>query len=164
MRCLWFFPPEDSSKGTLDWMKGRYLSHQPSLSKIKPNLHLSFFHHLLRFARCPRRLLIKFSLAVVASCAPAWKIALRFEVTWEHFLRGPRCTRHQSDSVVLFFVFSFWNGRKGSVQKKKIEGVEGKDGCFGWKKNTFLWRKFLYCIKMRNTAQGCFRVRADAKA
>lgn len=73
-------------------MEGRRRARQPSLSTIKAHLHLSPFHHLLRFARRPLCLLIKFPLAVLASCTPACEIALRFAVMWEHLQGGPRCS------------------------------------------------------------------------
>lgn len=96
----WYIPPEDPSKGAFERMKGRYQPRQPRPSKIKPHLHLSSFHHLLRFARCLLRLLIKFPLAV------------RFVVVWEHLQRRPRCSRSHSGFVLFFFFFLEWEERK----------------------------------------------------
>lgn len=148
----WYIPPEDPSKGAFERMKGRYQPRQPRPSKIKPHLHLSSFHHLLRFARCLLRLLIKFPLAV------------RFVVVWEHLQRRPRCSRSHSGFVLFFFFLSGMRGKEVYKRRWMKGWKESTDVSAGRETSFHGKKKFLYCIKMRNTARGCFGVRADAEA
>lgn len=104
--------------------------------------------HLLRFsssvASLPPRLLIKFPLAVLASCAG--DDAAECEIAEVCADVGASSGRAEVQPVyehLCFFCLVF----SGTSVQKKMEGVEREDVCLSWKENSFLWRKFPYCIQ-----------------